>query len=94
MASVLIEKQANCFRNTECLCRHYSDCKQHTSEPHSVRFWKIEEAVGAGLYIVLDGIYTNQQDCKKAFPVDGYCKAVEYAQGNGNQGPTRVDKCS
>lgn len=60
------------------------------SKPHDVRFWKIEEAVGGGKFIILDGIYTNQQDCKKAFPVEGYCKAVEYAQGRGNQGPVRV----
>lgn len=63
---------------------------RHHSPPHKVRFWKIEEAVGGGTYIVLDGIYTNQTDCKKAFPVGGYCKAVEYAQGHGNEGPVRV----
>lgn len=56
----------------------------------STRFWKIEEAVGGDQYIILDGIYNNQKDCKKAFPVEGYCKAVEYAQGHRNQGPMRI----
>lgn len=60
------------------------------SPPHEVRFWKIEEAVGGDLYIILDGIYENQENCKKAFPVGGYCRAVEYAQGHGNEGPVRV----
>lgn len=60
------------------------------SEPHQLRFWKIEEAVGDGKYIILPGIYNNQQDCKKAFPVDSHCRAVEYAQGCGNRGAMRV----
>lgn len=62
------------------------------SEPHSLRFWKIEESVGGDKYIILDGIYTNQADCKKGFPVDSYCRAVEYAKGCG-QGAVRVGSC-
>ena len=60
------------------------------SESHEVRFWKIEEAVGAGIYIILDGIYNDQKDCKKVFPIDGYCKASEYAHVHGNQGQVRL----
>lgn len=60
------------------------------SPPHEVRFWKIEEAVGGGNYIILPGIYTTQADAKRAFPVGGWCKAVEYQQGRGTDGPVRV----
>lgn len=60
------------------------------SEPHQVRFWKIEEAVGSIYYIVLPGTYPNKQIAEGAFPIGAICQAVEYKRGAGNQGAERV----
>ena len=60
------------------------------SEPYQIRFWKIEEAVGAGLYIPLGGIYTTTAAAEEDFPYGGECRAVEYQRGRNTDGPERV----
>ena len=61
------------------------------SEPHKVRFWKIEESTGtSGFYITHPGTYSNKESTEKAFPEKGNCRAVEYQQGQGSKGPERV----
>lgn len=62
------------------------------SEPHTIRFWKIEEAVGGGLYITLPGIYICKSGAVKEFPKrGGNFRAMEYEQGHDTAGPQRVE---
>lgn len=51
------------------------------SEAHTVRFWKIEEAVGRGLFMLLDGIYTTQESAIEHLPDPTTCRAQEYERG-------------
>jgi len=62
------------------------------SEPHSIRFWMVEEAVGAGYYITLPGTHHTKAGAERAFPEEGgNFRAVEYQQGRGTNGPERVN---
>lgn len=62
------------------------------SKPHSIRFWKIEQATGGGYYIVHDGTYTTPEGAVSAFPKDGgNYRVQEYQQGRGTDGPERVE---
>lgn len=62
------------------------------SQPHDVRFWKIEQATGGSYYIVHDGIYTTRKGAVDAFPKNGgHYRAQEYQQGRGTDGPERVN---
>ena len=55
-------------------------------------FWMIEEGVGGRYYIVLPGTYTTKEAAKAAFPDHhDQCRAVEYQQGRGTNGPERVN---
>ncbi len=61
------------------------------SEPHTIRFWKIEMAVGDSYYIVLDGIFTTREGAEAGFPTDGLnYRAQEYQRGHNTDGPERV----
>jgi len=52
----------------------------------------IEEGVGGRYYIVLPGTYTTKEAAKAAFPDHhDQCRAVEYQQGRGTNGPERVN---
>lgn len=67
------------------------DKKLHLSIPHEIRFWKIEEAVGGGNYIVLPLINMTEKSAIKAFPAGTKnCRAVEYEQSHTTAGPKRV----
>jgi hypothetical protein len=59
------------------------------------RFWKIEETVGRGQYIVLDGIYETKAaaDAKIArLSGNSGMRSREYETGtNWQDGPLRVD---
>ena len=55
--------------------------RRRTSENHSVRFWKNEEAIGGSMYILLPGIYTCKENAETAQPKGAHCRAVEYEQG-------------
>ncbi len=62
------------------------------SESYEVRFWKIEEAVGAGNFITLPGIFTTEEGAKKAIRTGRHVsRAVEYQRGRGTTGPERVN---
>jgi hypothetical protein len=56
-------------------------------------FWKIEEAVGGGHYITLDGLFDTEAEAKGAIARhrnnDGM-RAVQYERGFGSCGPIRV----
>lgn len=61
------------------------------SEPHRVSFWLIEETVGNGSYIILPGNWSTKVKAELNFPKGfGKFRAVEYQQGQGNEGPERV----
>ncbi len=63
------------------------------SEPHEVRFWKIEMKVGGGNYIVRPGDWTTKVRAELNIPPNlaESCRAVEYQQGRGTDGAERVD---
>ncbi|HMH99011.1 MAG TPA: hypothetical protein VK577_20945 [Bradyrhizobium sp.] len=57
------------------------------------QFWKIEEAVGGGLYIELDGIFETEEACKAAIARHKHnedMRAVQYQTGGWSGGPVRV----
>lgn len=56
-------------------------------------FWKIEEYLGGGIYIVLDGIYTTREKAEAGFPKGGGggFLARLYAAGRDGNGPVRVN---
>jgi hypothetical protein len=57
-------------------------------------FWMVEEAVGRGLYMLLDGIYGTKDGADKARPKNSNSRAALYETGHGNQGPVRVHRTS
>jgi len=57
------------------------------------QFWKIEEAVGGGLYMDLDGIFETEAACRAAIEKHRYhenMRAVQYQTGDWIDGPVRV----
>ncbi len=64
------------------------------SEYHTIRFWKVEEAVGGGKYIVWPGSCNTKKVAEDSIPerLRDTCRAVEYQQGRGyGKGPERVN---
>lgn len=61
--------------------------------PHEVRFWMVEEAIGLGHYITLPGTHHTEEGAKRAIPegCEKWCRAAEYQQGRGTNGPERVN---
>lgn len=58
-------------------------------------FWKIEEAVGGGLYIALDGIFTTKEAAEAAIKKhrshEGM-RAAPYETGGWRDGPRRIEE--
>lgn len=55
-------------------------------------FWKIEETVGNGSYIVHDGIYETREACQTAInklKSNSGCRPVLYKRGGWGTGPVR-----
>lgn len=57
------------------------------------QFWKIEEAVGGGLYMDLDGIFETEAAALAAIERHQHhehMRAVQYQTGGWRDGPVRV----
>lgn len=57
------------------------------------QFWKIEEAVGGGLYIDLEGIFETEAAALAAIARHRHhenMRAVQYQTGSWSGGPVRV----
>ncbi len=58
-------------------------------------FWKIEEAVGAGRYIVLEGTYATREGAEREIarlPSNGGMRAARYETGRTwGAGPQRAE---
>jgi hypothetical protein len=62
-------------------------------------FYKIEECIGRGFYIVWDGIYETRESAEDEIirrgardAALGRTRVVQYRRGNGSNGPERVNE--
>ncbi len=56
-------------------------------------FWKIEEATGSGLFMLLDGLFDTEEQARAAiakYPSNGNMRPALYQQGGWRGGPIRV----
>ena len=57
-------------------------------------FWKIEEAVGGGMYITLEGIFASREGAELAMArgkSNRNMRVVLYRTGDWSGGPVRAD---
>ncbi len=62
-------------------------------------FYKIEECIGRGFYIVWDGIYETRKSAEDEIirrgvtgAALGRTRVMQYRRGNGSNGPERVNE--
>jgi hypothetical protein len=62
-------------------------------------FYKIEECIGRGFYIVWDGIHETRESAENEIirrgardAALGRIRVMQYRRGNGSNGPERVNK--